>query len=129
MGKSLLLAIDELAQSQSSAFQTVNDAVAAMEQSVNKIFSIVDDVDHDVTVSELNFIRSGVFMIAAGVTTVRFPATVNSLSTQRAIDVYNGSGALCTIRTTGAGTTTTIANGASKRLAIYDVDVIVLSAS
>lgn len=92
MGKTLILAIDELAQGQVQAFQTVNDMAAALEQAANKPKSISTTGNY--SLAELDLVRYGAFLVSGMTADITFtiPSTVNSNTTQRIIWIANDSG-------------------------------------
>jgi hypothetical protein len=110
MGKTLRLAINELASGQVQAFTTVNDALSALENSINRVLTISNQ-NTQYTITETNFTRNGVLFFTGQTTGINvvFPVTVNGVSTNRLIFVRNEGTGLLTLKTSGVGTTDTVA--------------------
>lgn len=92
MGKSAILGIDELAQGQTQAFNTVNDMLAGVEQAHNRRLA-VSVTTTNVNISAADFIRYAVFDVS-GLTadrSITFPVTQNSNTTNRVVSVRNSS--------------------------------------
>ncbi len=127
MSKSLLLAIDELAQGQVQAFSTVNDMLAALEQSVNAVLDVTTTTDY--TMAELDFVRYGVFRFT-GMTaarTITLPTTVNGLSITRVISIVNLSTQYALTVSSGAGVDAVVPYGSSRLLLVIGNAVYVLA--
>ena len=115
MGKSLQLAIDELAENQAQAFQTVNDAVAALEQSDNKLLTKTVVANAAQTLTELEFTRNSVILVTGHTAAINLtvPNTVNLVNTNRRISVLNGGTGDITVRTAAPVATVIVAAGGS----------------
>lgn len=114
MSKSLLLAIDELAQGQVQAFSTVNDMLAALEQASNAVLDVTTTSDY--TMAELDFVRYGVFRFT-GMTansTITLPSTVNTLSITRVFAIVNLSTQYDLTISSGAGADVTVPYSSSR---------------
>lgn len=101
MGKTLILAIDELAPNQVQAFATVNDALAAMEAAQNSTIQLdMSDTDN-YTVAELDFVRYWVFEAFGHIEDFEMilPSTVNTNATDRVVTVKNTEAYYITVTT------------------------------
>ncbi len=128
MSKSLILAIDELAQGQTQAFTTVNDMLAALEQASNRPFDITPP-STSYTLAELDFVRYFVFRFnpTAGNTTVTLPTTVNGQDSERVIVVYNTHATNKLTLTSGAGADVEVPAQASRMVLIDTTTVYSLA--
>ena len=120
MGKSLILAIDELAQGQTQAFQTVNDMAAALEEASNRPLVIdLNDPDADYAMAELDLVRyiHFSFINATQDRLVTLPKTVNTNTTNRLIWLSNDGDFDLTVSAGGAETVV-IKRGASSAILI-----------
>ena len=91
MGQSRILAINELAESQVQAFQTVNDAVDALEKAGNRVSHFdVNGLDTYV-MSEADFVRSQIFVLENLTEDVALvlPQSINTVATNRLFHVVN----------------------------------------
>ncbi|MFM7009133.1 MAG: hypothetical protein ACKO0Z_07325 [Betaproteobacteria bacterium] len=123
MSKSLILAIDELAQGQTQAFTTVNDMLAALEQAGNAPKTLTFTSTQ--TLAELDFVRYGVFRVN-GLTsngTLTLPTTVNGQNSQRICAVINDSPTYQLTLTSGAGADVIVPASAS-RLILVDTTAV-----
>lgn len=127
MSKSLILAIDELAQGQSQAFSTVNDMLAALEQSGNAILEIPTATDY--SVAELDFVRYGVLSFS-GMTanrTITLPSTVNAQVTKRLIAIVNTDATYSLTITSGVGADVTVPSGAARLIYVNGTACITIA--
>lgn len=124
MSKSLILAIDELAQGQTQAFSTVNDMLAALEQAGNAPKSLTI-TGTTYTMAELDFVRYQVFRFSgqSGPATVTLPTTVNGQNSQRVCVVVNDSSTHQITLTSGAGADVIVPPTAS-RMVLVDVTAV-----
>jgi hypothetical protein len=115
MGKSLILAIDELASGQAQAFQTVNDAVAALEQSVNKVLLSTSVANANITLTELQFARNGFHRVNGHTAAINLyvPETINTIQTNRLFFVRNDGTGDLTVRTLTSVASVVVAPGSS----------------
>jgi hypothetical protein len=121
MGKSLILAIDELAQGQTQAFQVVNDAVAALEEAFNRPLTIdLSDPDEDYAMAELDLVRYIHFSFISATTDrlVTLPATVNTNTTNRLVWISNDGDFDLTVQVDGGSDTVVIKSGASSAILV-----------
>lgn len=109
MGKSLILAINQLAQGQNQAYITHNDAVNALEESTNAVKTITDTGNYVLT--EVEITRFAVFRFTSHTAniTLSTPATINGASnpTKRVFYIDNPSSAY-TIAVTPVGGNTIV---------------------
>lgn len=118
MGKSTILAIDELAEGQEQAYVTVNDMVAALEEASNLSLPIVTDVNY--SVAQLDTVRFISFRFS-GMTAnrnVTFPAFVNSNTTNRLVYVINSSASHSLIVSSGGVTTVRVPPSSARGIQI-----------
>ena len=129
MGKSAVLLIDELAQGQIQAFTTVNNAIAALEQSENASIAL-DASGGPVEVPELDMLRHKVFYVSGHTApeTVQFPSQINVddgpvVDTLRLIWVVNLENFALTVQTDDPGNSVEIPPGEAREVLIESVDV------
>lgn len=125
MGKTLILAIDELAPNQVQAFATVNDALAAMEAAENSTIPLDMSNPVNYTVAELDFVRYWVFEAAGHAVAfdMVFPALVNTNPTDRTIAVKNYEAYYVTVTTDDPGATVVLPPFTNAILQIVGGDV------
>lgn len=97
MGKTAILGIDELAQGQSQAFTTVNDAISALERAANASKTLTETGSH--TLSSLDFIvyREFRYTSLAADATVTLPSTINGNTTDRELVFVNETAYVLTV--------------------------------
>lgn len=104
MGKSVILGIDELANGQVQAFNTVNDMLAAVEQAHNRI-KLLTVTSSNYNMPVIEFLRHRVFRVT-GLTaarTITVPSVQNGNDINRAVTFQNGSGFPLTIASVISG--------------------------
>lgn len=120
MGKSQILGIDELAQGQTQAYTVVNDAVAALEESINAVLPITTDLP-TYEMEELDFVRYGSFEFS-GMTANRnvlLPATIEGNTTYRAsVYIINLSTQYSLTVSSGGGSTVVVPAGAVRNIMV-----------
>lgn len=105
MGKSLVLAIDELAPNQVQAFAVVNDMLGALEAASNSSLVIDTSNPSNYDVAELDFTRY-FNLVLVGHTedfSLVLPETVNSINSDRTIAIINNEPYTVTVETTTPG--------------------------
>lgn len=112
---SSFLKIPQIALNQANAYITHNDAIDYLEQAAHRRKTNTSYSSNIWTVAEADFIRNMVFQPsgAAANFSVKFPDTVNSVTTERVFVVYNADTTYTATVTSvaGGGTTLTLTPG------------------
>lgn len=118
MGKSLILGVDELVENQAQAFQTVNDGLAAHEQSNNKLLTKTVVANAAQTLTELEFTRNSIILVTGHTAAINLtvPNVVNTVPVNRRFSVINGGTGDVTVRTATPAATVIVAAGAARSL-------------
>jgi hypothetical protein len=132
MGQSIFLLIDELAPNQTNAFQTVNDAVAALEAASNEPLIVDSSANGDVIVPILDFVRYGALRIAGHTAEIDLvvPDEIDDdplLISQRIINIYNEEVYPINVRTVADAGYTVVAPYSSKLVLVDGDDVVPLA--
>ncbi len=125
-----LLAIAQLVENQTQAFTTMNEALAVIEQAMNRRLSVAT-ANANVTLTVEQMTRNAYFLFTGNTAAIqaRFPsktespATVSSPSTQRLCLVENGGTGTITVRTDASGATTPLIAGEIAMIFVNGVDV------
>lgn len=118
MGKSKILAIDELGQSQTQAYTTVNDAIAALEDASNLPLSITTDTTY--VMAALDLVRYSTFEFS-GMTAdraVTLPNTVEGNTTYREINIVNLSALYKLTVAAGGSSSVIVPAGGTRRIQV-----------
>lgn len=118
MGKSAILAIDELGQSQTQAYTTVNDAIAALEEAANLPLPITMDVAY--VMAALDLVRYSTFEFS-GMTadrTVTLPSTIEGNTTYREVNIVNTSATRKLTVGSGGASTVIVPPGGARRVQV-----------
>lgn len=97
MGKTTILGIDELAQGQTQAFTTVNDAVVALERAANDSKTVIETGSHAMSATDLITYREFRYTSLTADATVTLPSTVNGNTTNRELVFVNATNYSLTI--------------------------------
>lgn len=120
MGKSNILAVDELAQGQTQAYQVVNDMEAALEESMNMPKEITTDLP-TYEVAELDFVRYATFEFS-GMTANRavlLPDTIEGNTTYRAnVHIINASPTYSLTVSSGGVSTVVVPPNSSRNIKV-----------
>jgi hypothetical protein len=134
MGQSLILLINELAPNQTNAFQTVNDAVAALESASNEPLAFDASAGGTIAVDILDMVRYGVFRVSGhtAAVTLAFASQVEDtvpVETKRIIGIINEEAYPVTLETDAFAGQVVVPPFSSKIVLIDFEDVHPLAAS
>lgn len=110
MSKSLILAIEQIAEAQNNKYITHNDAIDALEAASNAIFTNAAAGAGPINLTENQATRNHVFKVSGGSANFNlvFPATINSVNAKRVFSVYNADTTYSVTVKASSGTGSTV---------------------